>query len=82
MEEFGTSDIYFAGFLSAKGNNLKRTDKVVDEARGNKTKIVFVFNMDAVKYAELKNAYFGGSGEVNAMGYMNALRNLKSLCFM
>lgn len=77
--EFRTSDIYFAGFIIAKGEAMIKADKEKD---GRKVKSVFVFNLTEDNLSELKSGFFGGQGMVNATQYMFALKNLKSLCFV
>ena len=74
-----TNDIYFAGFIMAKGIQLMKTEKKVDN---NKTKTIFVFTIEDAEFEKLKSEFFGGTGMVNAQQYMYALRSLKSLCFV
>lgn len=74
-----TNDIYFAGYVMAKGNQLATTEK---KTENGKTKTIFVFNIEIENFDKMKSDFFGGTGEVNAQQYMYALRSLKSLCFV
>ena len=74
-----TNDIYFAGYVMAKGNQLAKTEKKTD---AGKTKTIFIYDIKDEAFEVLKSEFFGGGGMVNAQQYMFALRSLKSLCFV
>lgn len=74
-----TNDIYFAGYVMAKGNQLAKTEK---KTENGKTKTIFMFDIKDETFEILKAEFFGGNGMVNAQQYMFALRSLKSLCFV
>lgn len=74
FEDFRTSDLYFAAYLSAAGLPF------IESAKSG-TRTYFVFeNRDDLR--ALKNAYFSGKGEVSALGLSNAIRTMKRLCHM
>lgn len=70
-KDFRTRDIYYASFLKAKGVSLLGA-----EPEGRTLYFIFERVEDLSSY---KNAYYGGSGEVGALKYAEALKNLKSL---
>ena len=89
---YRTADLYFSSFLCAVDIEMITTEAETNES-GNK-KVVFVFripNGDGPQgsgpqggqtLAKLKGLYFGGSGTVKVQKYVQALRSLKSLCFI
>lgn len=78
IAEYRSSDIYFCAYICALGNQLKRTE-VEDE---NKKKVIFVFDIPKKDLQGLKTSFFGGAGQVNAQKFVQALRSLKSICFI
>jgi hypothetical protein len=76
---YKTSDIYFSAYLSSLDLPLERTEPEDD---GGKKKILFIFKVPAKDMARLKASFFGGTGTVRAMKFVQSLRSLKSMCFV
>lgn len=76
--EYFTSDIHFSAFLLSLDYQLKRTDI----ENNGKRKVVFVFDIPKNDLTILKNDYFGGKGMVKVQKFVQALRSLKSVCFV
>lgn len=76
--EYSTSDIHFGSYLIALDIPLKRTD--IEE--NGKRKVIFVFDVPKNNLVTLKNDYFGGKGTVKVQKFVQALRSLKSVCFI
>lgn len=77
---YRTSDIYFAAYLCAVDIPMETTE--IDKTSSNR-KIVFIFRIPSKKDLErLKAGFFGGSANVQAMKFVQAIRSLKSLCFV
>lgn len=77
---YRTSDIYFAAYLCAVDIPMETTE--VDKNSSNR-KIIFIFRIPSKKDLErLKAGFFGGSANVQAMKFVQAIRSLKSLCFV
>ena len=70
-----TSDLYFAAFLQSAGCKIVKTDK-------EGTKNIFHFQDD--KNRNLQEAYFneGEESKVCALRFANAIRSLKTLCYV
>lgn len=78
-EEFKTSDINFAAYLSVADVPLLDTERDPTNPR----RIIFVFeSMSASAMRELKKGYFSGEAKVSAKRFADALRNFKSLVHM
>lgn len=75
---YKTSDIYFAAYLCAVDITLKKTEHE-DE---NKKKVVFVFDVLKKDLQQHKTNFFGGGGQVKAQKFVQALRSLKSMCYV
>lgn len=71
-----TSDLYFAAFLQSTGCKIVKT-----EPDGSKN--VFHFEDDQGR-ENLKEVYFNEmeGSKVQALRYANAIRSLKTLCFV
>jgi len=77
---YRTSDIYFAAYLCSVDIPMETTE--FDKNSTNK-KVVFIFRIPGKKNLEhLKAGFFGGSATVQAMKFVQAIRSLKSLCFI
>jgi len=76
MVLYRTSDIYFSAYLCALDLVLLTTEQ---EREGDKTKMVFVFSLPIPDIPRLKASYFGGTGQVQARKFVDALRSLKSM---
>jgi hypothetical protein len=76
---YKTCDLYFSAFLCAIDIPMITTE--TDASEGNR-KIVFVFRVPRKDFDRIKASYFGGSGTVKVQKYVQALRSLKSLCFV
>ncbi len=76
--EYATSDIHFSAFIMAMDIQLKRTDI----EQNGKRKVVFVFDIPKTDLTNLKNDFFGGKGVVKVQKFVQALRSLKSVCFI
>lgn len=74
MNEYRTSDLYFAAYLAVAGCPLKRTDR---EGR----RVFFIFN-ELPLLEDLKIQYFNGHAQVKAQPYASQIKNLKSLTFI
>ena len=72
-----TPDLYFAAFLQVKKCKITKTEK-----QGNKT----IFYFEVPKLVDYKRAYFNQQDEpeglVSACEYSNAIKNLKTLCYI
>ena len=77
MTEYSSSDIYFAAYLCALDFPLKQTER-----EGDKKKVVFVFDIPKKDLNKIKTDFFGGSGTVKVQKFVQALRSLKSICFV
>lgn len=75
--EFRTNDLYFAAYLQVAGASLIRTDR---EPGGSK--VFFVFDSSVANIDELRVAWFNNAGRIPAQPYANAIKSLKSACFM
>jgi hypothetical protein len=71
MNEYKTSDLYFAAYLQTAGCTLKRTEKT-----GNR--VFFIFEYQPL-LDDLKLQYFNGEAKVKAQPYAASIKNLKSL---
>ena len=71
-----TSDLYFASYLQCMGCKITKTDK-------ENSKCIFSFE-DPLNRANLKDNYFNESDESNvpALKYANAIRSLKTFCYV
>jgi len=77
---YRTSDIYFASFLCAIDIFLESTVNEKNEAGGKK--VIFVFKVPKKDLERLKAGFFGGTATVKVSRYVQAIRNLKSMCFV
>jgi hypothetical protein len=72
-----TPDLYFAAFLQAKSCEIINTKK-----EGNRT----IFYFKVPKDKDYKSAYFNqkedADGMVSGCKYSNAIKNLKTLCYV
>jgi len=71
MDEYRTSDLYFAAYLITAKCVLKRTDKV-------DRRVFFIFDK-APFLEELNREYFNGQAKVSAQPYAAQIKNLKAL---
>ena len=76
---YRTSDIYYAAFLCAIDITLESTEQETTES-GHR-KIIFVFRVPIADLHRLKTSFFGGTATVKVQKFVQALRNLKSLCY-
>ena len=76
---YRTSDIYFSAYLSSLDVSLERTEPEED---GGKRKVIFIFKVPTKDMPRLKASFFGGTGTVKAQKFVQALRNLKSMCYV
>lgn len=76
---YRTSDIYYAAFLCAIDINLESTEQ--EETSDGHKKIIFVFKVPRKDLHRLKTSFFGGTATVKVQKFVQALRNLKSLCY-
>ncbi len=76
MDQFETSDLYFAAYLQVVGTPMLRHE------RSGTGRVTFVFDTSVVQIDALKTAWFSQQGKVAAMPYANAIKSLKSLCHM
>lgn len=74
--EFRTSDLYFAAYLVVAGVQMTGTE------RSGSGKVSFIFDTSMANVVELKNAWFAQTGKVAALPYANAVKSLKSICYM
>ncbi len=74
IEEYKTSDLYFASYLKVAGLELLNTEK---EGK----KIIFVFRKTEF-IRDLKKEYFNKTAKVSALLFVNEIRNMKSLTHM
>lgn len=74
--EIRTSDLYFAAFLQCAGCKTIKTER-------EGSKFIFFFE-DPQNRESLKNDYFNEDEKSNipALKYANAVRNLKTLCYV
>ena len=77
MEQFKTSDLYFASYLIASGCKFTNTEKKA----GHKCKTVFVIEPGEQDIRELSSEFFSGAAIINVSQFISTLKNLKSLCF-
>ncbi len=73
VTEYKLNDLYFAAFLIVKTVPLLRTDG----ARGFRRE--FVFDVEGVDLAALKDGWFHGTAEVNASRYARQIKSLKAM---
>jgi len=77
---YRTSDIYFAAYLCAIDLTMETTESEKNENGGKK--VIFVFKVPRKDLERLKAGFFGGSATVKVQRYVQAIRNLKSMCFV
>ncbi len=77
---YSTSDIYFAAYLGALDIPLETAEPKIEDGTNHK-KMVFVFKVPVRDMARLKSSYFGSTGNVKAMRFVQQLRSLKSMCY-
>jgi hypothetical protein len=76
MDNYRTSDIYFAAFLKAADVAFLGTEQ--DEHDNRRT--VFLFeNSDTMR--DLRNKYFNRTAKVPALTYADEIKALKSMTF-
>jgi len=78
-EMYSTSDIYFCAYLCALDIPLERTEP---KEQGDRRKMTFIFKVSPGDISRLKASYFGGTGTVKALKFVERLRSLKSMCFI
>jgi len=76
---YRTSDIYFASYLCAVEVVLETTER---ETVDDRSKVVFVFRVPKNKIDRLRAGFFGGHATVKVQAYVQAIRNLKQMCFV
>lgn len=76
---YSTSDIYFASYLCAIDITLESTEQ--EKTEDGHKKIIFVFKVPKKDLHRLKTSFFGGTATVKVQKFVQALRNLKSLCY-
>jgi len=79
MTLYRTSDIYFSAYLCAIDIDLQTTE--TDTTDGGKKKI-FIFKVPRKDIDRMKAQFFGGGATVKVRKFVDALRNLKSMCFI
>jgi hypothetical protein len=79
MTLYRTSDIYFAAYLCSIDLNLESTE--TNNTDGKK-KVIFVFNVPKKDLERLNAIYFGGSATAKIQKFVQAVRSLKSMCFV
>jgi hypothetical protein len=77
---YRTSDLYFAGYLSAIDIEMVTAEE--DRGSDGKRKLVFVFKVPEADLPRLKASYFAGHGTVKVKRYVDSIRSLKSLCYV
>jgi len=76
---YRTSDIYFASYLCAIDVVLQTTER---QQSDNHTKVIFVFKVARPDLDRMRAAFFGGHATVKVQRYVEALRNLKQMCYV
>ena len=79
MMLYRTSDLYFSSYLCAIDLRLETTEK---DDKDGKRKVIFVFSVPKKDLDRLKAGYFGGSATVKANKLIQAIRSLKSMCYI
>lgn len=78
---YKTSDIYFSAYLVALDFKMLNTEEEIDETT-NRKKLFFVFELPKMQQTLIKSGYFNGSGTIKALRYAQALKSLKSMCYV
>ena len=79
LEPYQTTDIYFSAYLVALGLPLQGTEW---ESENGKRKLVFIFRLTKRDVKRLKASFFGNTGTVKVMTFVNALKGLKQMCYV
>lgn len=79
MATIETADLYFAAFLQTKGCTMQTAKK-------NNNRTVFFFQVPTEFSRTYRDSYFNNdeslTTQVSACKYANALKNLKTLCYV
>ena len=72
-----TSDLAFASYLSALGIKMVSTERDKEKP----TKMIWVFDIEDGSLQRLRTGFYGGTGQVVALKYSDAIKHLKSMVY-